>query len=106
MAHHIHIGNLIRRRLDESGMTYTEFARQINCERQSLYYLFGCQSIDINRLLLISKVLDYDFIKEVYLADSDVPTGDDAAQHRLSIDIDADELESIDEIVIHIHHKK
>ncbi|MDE6306382.1 MAG: helix-turn-helix domain-containing protein [Muribaculaceae bacterium] len=106
MAQSIHIGNLIRRRLDASGMTYTEFARRINCERQSLYYLFGCQSIDINRLLLISKVLDYDFIRNVYLADAEDPDGDDSQQHRLPIDIDAESLDGITEIVIRIHHKK
>lgn len=106
MAQSIHIGNLIRRRLDASGMTYTEFARRINCERQSLYYLFGCQSIDINRLLLISRVLDYDFIREVYLSDTEDHDDGDPEQHRLPIDIDADSLEGITEIVIRIHHKK
>ena len=106
MAKSIHIGNLIRRRLDASGMTYTDFARRINCERQSLYYLFGCQSIDINRLLLISKVLDYDFIRNVYLADAEDHGDDDSQQHRLPIDIEAESLDGITEIVIRIHHKK
>jgi len=102
MTEPIHIGSIIRRVLDESGMSYTEFAHRISCERQSLYYLFGCQSIDINRLLLISKVLNYDFIRNVYLS------GDgkaDVALHRLPIDLTADELNDIDEIVIRIHHK-
>lgn len=63
----IHIGSLIKQRLDESNISYKEFARQINCERQSLYYLFGCKSIDIDRLILISKVLNFDFIRNIYL---------------------------------------
>lgn len=62
----IHIGSIIRRRVDSCGMSYAEFARRINCERSSLYHLFKCKSIDIDRLILISKVLDYDFIRNVY----------------------------------------
>lgn len=67
MSGNIHIGSIIRQVLDRSGMTYKEFARNINCERQSLYYLFGCKSIDVDRLILISRVLGYDFLRNVYL---------------------------------------
>ncbi len=49
-------------------MSYAEFARQIHCARTSLYTIFNSKSIDIERLLLISDVLQYDFIGEVYLA--------------------------------------
>lgn len=63
----IHIGSLIRQQLDKSNISYKEFARSINCERQSLYYLFSCKSIDIDRLILISKVLNFDFLRNIYL---------------------------------------
>ena len=39
----------------------------IHCSRTTLYSIFNSKSIDTERLLHISKVLDYDFISEVYL---------------------------------------
>ncbi len=64
----IYIGRIIQQKVDERGMSYAEFARQIHCARTSLYTIFNSKSIDIERLLLISDVLQYDFIGEVYLA--------------------------------------
>ena len=63
----IYIGALIKQKVDESYMSYAEFARQIHCGRTNVYRIFECKSIDIERLLLISDVLHYDFIHEVYL---------------------------------------
>lgn len=63
----IYIGKLIEEKVKERHLTYAEFARMIHCSRTSLYYIFSSKSIDVERLLLISKVLNYDFIGEVYL---------------------------------------
>ncbi len=63
----IYIGRIIQQKVDERGMSYAEFARQIHCARTSLYTIFNSKSIDIERLLLISDVLQYDFISNVYL---------------------------------------
>lgn len=62
----IFIGRIIQQKVDEKGMQYAEFARRINMARTSLYYLFNAKSIDVERLILISKVLEYDFISEIY----------------------------------------
>ncbi len=94
------IGEIIRRKLDESGISYTEFAKRIHCERQSLYYLFKCKSIDIERLMLISKALNYDFIKHIYLEENN--REDQPGQNSLIINIDADNLESLDKIILNI----
>ena len=64
----IYIGQLIQQRLDETHMSYAEFARRIHVARSSLYRIFASKSIDVERLLLISSVLDYDFLHNVYLA--------------------------------------
>lgn len=56
----IFIGRIIQQKVDEKGMQYAEFARRINMARTSLYYLFNAKSIDVERLILISKVLGYD----------------------------------------------
>lgn len=63
----IYIGPLIKQKLDESGIPYAVFARQIHCARTNLYRIFNSKSIDIERLLLISDILRYDFIHEVYI---------------------------------------
>lgn len=64
----IYIGKLIQQKVDEHGISYAEFARQIHCARTSLYHIFNSKNIDVERLLLISEVLQYDFISEVYLS--------------------------------------
>ena len=63
----IYIGKLIQQKVEGRHITYSEFARIIHCSRTTLYSLFNSKSIDTERLLHISKVLDYDFINEVYL---------------------------------------
>lgn len=63
----VYIGKLIQEKVDENHMSYAEFARLIHCGRTNVYRIFECKSIDIERLLLISEVLHYDFIHEVYM---------------------------------------
>lgn len=65
----VYIGRLIQQKVDERRMSYAEFARQIHCARTSLYHIFNSKNIDVERLLLISEVLQYDFIGEIYLKD-------------------------------------
>lgn len=63
----IFIGKIIKDRVDELGMGYAEFARRIKCSRTSVYNIFESKSIDIERLIRISEILDYDFIGQIYL---------------------------------------
>jgi predicted transcriptional regulator len=62
----IHIGKEIERVVHERNMPITEFASKIYCHRKNVYDIFTRQTIDIDKLILISTVLDYDFIHEVY----------------------------------------
>lgn len=62
----IYIGKLIQQKVDERHISYAEFARQIHCARTSLYHIFNSKNIDVERLLHISEVLQFDFIGEVY----------------------------------------
>lgn len=59
----IHIGNRIRQRLDETGMSYNEFADRLCCQRNSLYYIFNQKSMDVEKLARISSILNYDFLR-------------------------------------------
>lgn len=67
MMKNIHIGSLIRQKLEESPLTIAEFASQINRTRTTVYDIFERKSIDVDMLLSISEVLHYNFLKEVYL---------------------------------------
>lgn len=57
------IGQLIKARLMERGMTVSHLARLLSCERSNLYRLFEKDSIDTRLLLRISRALDYDFFQ-------------------------------------------
>jgi predicted transcriptional regulator len=63
----IHIGLIIKEKLEESGMSITEFAKKIHCDRTSVYYIFKREDIYIGQLELISIVLEYDFLREIYI---------------------------------------
>ncbi len=53
--------------MQERGLRVADFAKAIHCNRTNVYDIFTRKSIDIEQLLLISKVLNYDFISEIYL---------------------------------------
>ena len=61
----LHIGQLIKSVFDESGMTVSEFARQIHLERTTVYSLFERPSIDSVQLAKISLVLKHNFLSDV-----------------------------------------
>ena len=89
--HKVFIGEVIKRRVDELGMSHSEFARRINCSRTSLYNLFAKKSIDVDLLLLISEVLDYDFLAKVY------HHGQQNIAHPSLSCLDKEEIESLTE---------
>ena len=57
MENDIHIGSIIKKKVEESKMSIAEFAEKIYCDRTTVYDLFKRSSIDIERLIRISKVL-------------------------------------------------
>ena len=61
----LHIGQLIKAVFDESGMTVSEFARQIHLERSSVYGIFERPSIDSMLLARISLVLKHNFLSDI-----------------------------------------
>ena len=61
----LHIGQMIKTVFDESGMSVSEFARQIHLERSTVYSIFKRQSIDALLLARISLVLKHNFLSEV-----------------------------------------
>ncbi len=75
----IHIGQLIDTRIKACGLSYAEFARRLHVERTTVYNIIRSKSIDIDRLIRISDILDYDFLRVVYLKES--------PKHQVHIDI-------------------
>lgn len=61
----LHIGQLIKTVFDKSGMSVSEFARQIHLERSTVYSIFERQSIDALQLARISLVLKHNFLFDV-----------------------------------------
>lgn len=61
----LHIGQLIKAVFDESGMTVSEFARQIHLERSTIYGIFERPSIDSILLARISLVLKHNFLSDI-----------------------------------------
>lgn len=61
----IHIGHIIKSVFDASGMTVSELARQIHCERTNVYKIFNRRSIDVELLVKISEILNHNFLADV-----------------------------------------
>lgn len=57
----VHIGQKIKKALEESKYSVTDFATKINKSRTVVYNIFERDTIDTGLLHKISKVLDHDF---------------------------------------------
>ncbi|MCL1933298.1 MAG: helix-turn-helix domain-containing protein [Candidatus Azobacteroides sp.] len=90
----IHIGSIIKQKVMESSMTIKEFADKINCERSTVYYIFKQKSIDIEKLMEISDVLDYDFISEIYTKQNNKITHS-APTVFIAVEVDPDSLQQL-----------
>ena len=65
----VRIGQLIKERVDASGMSKSEFARRINTTPQNAYGIFKRKSIDTDMLKRIGEVLGYDFFNHYHVPD-------------------------------------
>lgn len=61
----IYIGQMIRRELRNRERTVAWFARKICCTRPHAYKIFEKENIDLNLLIRICQILDYDFLSEI-----------------------------------------
>lgn len=59
----IHIGELIKNKMDEIGMTSAELGRRIDTSRQNTARLLKLKSLDSEQLFKIGKALNYNFFK-------------------------------------------
>lgn len=61
-----HAGEKVKAYFEETGMSVSEFARRLNCHRQNVYDIFKRKTIDVTLLQRISRVLEHDFVSEIY----------------------------------------
>jgi len=59
----IHIGKLIEKKFNESGMTKTSFATKLCYRRNNIYNIFKKTTIDVELLYRISDALQHNFFE-------------------------------------------
>lgn len=59
----MHIGNLIREKLEEKQRTVVWLAQELAYSRTNVYKIFAKSSIDTHVLMRISQILSYDFFR-------------------------------------------
>lgn len=59
----VHIGKLIGKKIEEVGMTKSEFGRRISTSPQHAHFILKKKSINTDLLRKISLTLDYDFFQ-------------------------------------------
>ncbi len=57
----MHIGKLIKQKVEERHKTVVWLARELSCHRSNVYKIYEKSSIDTDVLLRLSRILDYDF---------------------------------------------
>jgi len=67
----IHVGKVILRKLKETDMSKSEFARRINKSPQNVQDIFTRESIDTKLLWDISNVLEFNFFT-LFLTDTEL----------------------------------
>jgi hypothetical protein len=61
----LHIGNMIRAELKAQGRTITWFAKAIHTDRSNVYKILKRDTIDLELLLRISKLLHHNFLRDL-----------------------------------------
>ena len=68
MKNEIHIGKLIREKMEEEGRKTIWLARKLSCDRSNIYKIYGKPNMDLTQLLHISRILNHDFFNDISVA--------------------------------------
>lgn len=60
----VHIGQIIKSVFDESGMTVSELAQRLRCERTNVYTIFRRRTVDVELLARLSEILSHNFLDD------------------------------------------
>lgn len=58
------IGDAIRKKIEEKGMTFVSFADKFGISDRNLQYVFKRDDISMQQITRASQILDYDFVNE------------------------------------------
>lgn len=61
----MHVGELIKKKVSERGLTVVRFAEELSCTRANVYKIFQKDSIDTGMLMRISRILEHDFFSDL-----------------------------------------
>jgi plasmid maintenance system antidote protein VapI len=61
MKEQIHIGGLIKAKMEEDGRSASWLAEKLHCDRSNIYRIYRAHHIDTEQLLDISALLSHDF---------------------------------------------
>ena len=70
MNKNLFIGPIIKHKFEESPYSVEQLRLKLHCSRKTVYNLFVKKSIDVDLLLEISELLNYDFLS-LYINDSE-----------------------------------
>jgi len=65
MKEMIYIGGIIQRKMDEERRSANWLANKLSCTRVNVYKIYNRPNIDMERLLQIGRVLNYNFFSEI-----------------------------------------
>ncbi|MDR0710880.1 MAG: helix-turn-helix domain-containing protein [Prevotellaceae bacterium] len=92
--HTVHIGEIIRQKVKERGISVVDFANAIHCTRSHVYTIYSRKNMDVEQLMLISKALGYDFISELYLNHSS------SKKYLVVLEVNEQQLTSLPELPV------
>ena len=69
---HVHMGRLVKQKVNESQLSPGKFGEMINTSRTNVYSIFSREKIKLDLLKLISKKLDYDFLQHIAFQDEEI----------------------------------
>ncbi len=61
----VHIGKIIKQVVTDKGIRTGWLAKQLHCNRNNIYKIYGRPWIDTLTLAKLSKILDYDFFAQL-----------------------------------------
>jgi len=64
----LHIGKLIREKMEEEGRNVIWLARKLSCDRSNIYKIYRNPNMDLTQLLHISRILNHDFFNDISVA--------------------------------------
>lgn len=80
----INIGLIIEQKLNELNISKSELARRIGIPNQNVNRILEKSSIDTDKLIKISKALDYNFFQEFISTDNDTDKTDGKIQNNVA----------------------